>query len=100
MSRASRLINHLDRLLSRHATFGDNPDDFINPTCEAIAEDVERLGYDGVVEYHAAHYEIVSGARAARGRARERGKKAAPHAHAGAITHARSGGWAAVTHCC
>ena len=43
MSRATKLISHLDRALSRHESFGDNPDAFVDELFADVEKQADAL---------------------------------------------------------
>lgn len=43
MSRASRFINHLDKVLARHASFGDDPDSFVDSILSDVQEEISTV---------------------------------------------------------
>ena len=43
MSKASRLIKHLDKVLKSHSSFGDNPDGFIEQIMSELEDDYSEL---------------------------------------------------------
>tara|TARA_Y100000589_G_scaffold84151_1_gene78082 strand:- start:2753 stop:2989 length:237 start_codon:yes stop_codon:yes gene_type:complete len=43
MSRATQLIKKLDKLLSRHDSFGDNPEAFANDLLEQVEEQIQAV---------------------------------------------------------
>lgn len=43
MSRASRLINHLDKVLARYASFGDDPDSFVDSILSDVQEEISAV---------------------------------------------------------
>ena len=43
MSRASRLIKQLDKVLDRHDTFGDDPESFVDPVLSDLQSQIEAV---------------------------------------------------------
>ena len=56
MSRATRLINRLDKALSRHSSFGDNPKAFIDELFNEIEDSLESLQKKSKPEHWAEIY--------------------------------------------
>ena len=43
MSRASRLIKQLDKVLDRYDTFGDDPESFVDPVLSDLQSQIEAV---------------------------------------------------------
>ena len=43
MSRASRLIKQLDKVLDRYDTFGDDPESFVDPVLSDLQSQIEEI---------------------------------------------------------
>ena len=43
MSRASRLIKQLDKVLDRYDTFGDDPESFVDPVLSDLQSQIEAI---------------------------------------------------------
>lgn len=56
MSRATKLISRLDRALSRHQSFGDNPDAFVDELFADVEELVQGLEQKSKPEHWAEIY--------------------------------------------
>lgn len=56
MSRATRLIKQLDKALSRHESFGDNPDSFVAPLLAEVKEIIQSLEQKSKPEHWAEIY--------------------------------------------
>ena len=56
MSRAKQLIKKLDKLLSRHDTFGDMPEAFVDEVLGELEEQVEAIHSKNKPEHWAAIY--------------------------------------------
>jgi hypothetical protein len=56
MSRATKLISRLDRALSRHQSFGDNPDAFVDELFADVEELLQGLEQKSKPEHWAEIY--------------------------------------------
>ena len=56
MSRATQLIKKLDKLLSRHDTFGDNPEAFVDDLLAQLENQLQAIQVKNKPEHWAALY--------------------------------------------
>ena len=56
MSRATRLISRLDKALSRHSSFGDNPEAFVDQVFAEVEELLQSLQQKSKPEHWAEIY--------------------------------------------
>ena len=56
MSRATQLIKKLDKLLSRHDTFGDNPEAFVDDLLGQVENQLQAIQEKNKPEHWAALY--------------------------------------------
>ncbi|WP_413323497.1 hypothetical protein [Synechococcus sp. MIT S9503] len=56
MSRATQLIKKLDKLLSRHDTFGDNPEAFVEGLLAQVENQLQTIQQKNKPEHWAALY--------------------------------------------
>ena len=56
MSRATQLIKKLDKLLSRHNTFGDNPEAFVDDLLGEIEDQIQDIHQKNKPEHWATLY--------------------------------------------
>ena len=53
MSRVTRLIRRLDKVLNRHDSFGDNPDGFVDAVFDELERELEAVLQKSKPEYWA-----------------------------------------------
>ncbi len=56
MSRATQLFKKLDKLLSKHDTFGDSPEAFVDEMLEKLDEEIKAIRDKNKPEHWAAIY--------------------------------------------
>ena len=56
MSRATRLIRRLDKVLKRHDSFGDNPDAFVDAVFDELKGELESIQHKSKPEHWAEIY--------------------------------------------
>ena len=56
MSRATRLIRRLDKVLNRHDSFGDNPDAFVDDVFGELERELEAVQQKSKPEHWAEIY--------------------------------------------
>lgn len=56
MSRATRLIRRLDKVLNRHDSFGDNPDAFVDAVFDKLEGEMEAIQHKSKPEHWAEIY--------------------------------------------
>lgn len=56
MSRATRLIRRLDKVLNRHDSFGDNPDAFVDAVFDKLEGEMEAILHKSKPEHWAEIY--------------------------------------------
>ena len=56
MSRATRLIRRLDKVLNRHDSFGDNPDAFVDAVFDELEGELEAVQHKSKPEHWAEIY--------------------------------------------
>ena len=56
MSRATRLIRRLDKVLNRHDSFGDNPDAFVDAVFDELQDELEAVQHKSKPEHWAEIY--------------------------------------------
>ena len=56
MSRATRLIRRLDKVLNRHDSFGDNPDEFVEAVFDELDGELKAIQQKSKPEHWAEIY--------------------------------------------